>query len=222
MLTIGIAAGPAGGKSTVAAILAEMGATWINADKIAHQVLQEPEIVEQLIAYFGPQIVGSDGKIDRRSLSKLVFGDDDLSRQGLRYLESLIHPRTKQVIASQIVAAVKSGAQAVVLDIPLLFESGWVNQCDEVWFVDTSRDIQLAEAHRRGWTQENLNRRQSSQLDAEEKRRLSTRIIPNHGTLEDLKLQVKKRWGDCVNVSALGNPQSSVESHCQSYPLRGN
>jgi len=218
MIVIGVVAVPAGGKSTVAGYLADLGATWINADRIAHDVLQKPEIAAQAIDHFGEKIVASDGRIDRTALGRLVFGDDEHSTQGLRYLESIIHPATRKIILERLIDADRSNSIAAVLDVPLLFESGWANQCDEVWFIDTPESIQAAEAIRRGWTLEKLKLRQSRQLPIEEKRRLSTRLIPNDGTLESLKTRVEKIWTDCVLSTAVDAPQSTSENHC--HPSR--
>jgi dephospho-CoA kinase len=222
MKIIGVAAAPAGGKSTVAAHLAELGATWINADKIAHDVLQMPHVLAQIIHHFGSEIMGADGKIDRHKLGKLVFGDDDHSRSGLRYLESLIHPPTRELILKKIAAAREAGSLAVVLDIPLLFENGWASECDEIWFIDTAPEIQNQAAERRGWSAETLARRQARQLSITEKRRLSTRIIPNHGTLSELTGHVDKIWRDCVNASATDTSQLPLDSHCQPSRPRGH
>ncbi len=202
MIIIGIVGLPAGGKSTVAAQLAGFGATWINADKIAHEVLQSIEIATLVSDHFGAEVQDSEGKIDRRKLGKLVFGDDDSSRQGLIYLESLIHPKVKQLIALHLAVAEQSNAVAVVLDIPLLFETGWADQCDEIWFIDTLESIQFAEAERRGWTTDNLTLRQSRQLSSDEKRRRSTHILRNHNTLKDLQIQVEQRWHDCLQATS--------------------
>jgi dephospho-CoA kinase len=77
MIVLGIVGSPAGGKSTVAAYLQELGATWINADQIARGVLEEDEVQQQLIDHFGSDIAASDGRIDRSKLASRVFGDDD-------------------------------------------------------------------------------------------------------------------------------------------------
>jgi len=221
MLIIGIAAPPAGGKSTVARHLAQRGAVWINADQIAHQVLENPVIVQQVIQEFGADVASEDGKIDRHKLAKRVFGDDDTSRLGLRYLESVLHPPTRRVIHDKIKAAADAKSPAVVLDIPLLFENDWAKECDEIWFIDTAPEIQRAEALRRGWTDDNLSRRQSRQLSLDEKRRLSTRIIPNHGTLQELIGHVDRLCEDFVSRSAIDPAQSLEHSHYQPPDTRG-
>lgn len=222
MKIIGVVAAPAGGKSTVAAHLADLGATWIDADKIAHDVLELPSVSVPVIDHFGPDILGSDGKIQRHKLGKLVFGDDDRSRSGLRYLESLIHPPTRELILKRIEEARGAGSRVVVLDIPLLFENGWAAECDEIWFIDTSPEIQNQAAQRRGWSTETLARRQARQLSITEKRRRSTRIIPNYGTLSELTGHVDKLWRDCVNASATDTSQLPLDSHNQPSRPRGH
>ncbi|MGV3483586.1 MAG: dephospho-CoA kinase, partial [Planctomycetaceae bacterium] len=115
-----------------------------------------------------------------------------------------------------------ANAPAAVLDIPLLFESGWANQCDEIWFVDTAPAIQRAAAEARQWTPQNLELRQSRQLSSQEKRRLSTRIIPNHEGISALKSHVERLWNNCVNSSAIEGPQSAAENHCRPSRTRGH
>jgi dephospho-CoA kinase len=222
MLIIGIAAAPAGGKSTVAAHLAALGATWINADKIAHEVLEMPLVIQRVTERFGADVLGADGKIQRHKLAKLVFGDDDDSRMGLRYLESLIHPPTRELILKRIAEARDAGTAATVLDIPLLFENNWAAVCDEIWFVDTAPEIQNQAAKQRGWSAETLASRQARQLSITDKRRLSTRIIPNHGTLSELTGHVDKLWRDCVNATATDTSQLPIDSHCQPSRPRGH
>ena len=218
MVIIGLSSVPAGGKSTVAAHLADLGATWINADRVAHEVLETPEVTARVVAYFGATIIGSQGQIDRRQLAKKVFGDDDSSRQGLRYLESLIHPFTRQLMTEMITQADQANACAVTLDVPLLFESGWAASCDEILFIDTPQRIQSNEAERRGWSAESLKLRQTRQLPSEDKRRLSTRTIPNNGTLADLKSQITMFWQQLTANLATIPASQSRDPHC--HPFR--
>jgi len=220
MVIIGLSSVPAGGKSTVAAHLADLGATWINADRVAHSVLETPAITQLVGDYFGSSIIGSQGQIDRRQLAKKVFGDDDPSRQGLRYLESLIHPSTRQLMTEMITQADQANACAVTLDVPLLFESGWAASCDEILFIDTPQRIQSREAERRGWSAETLILRQSRQMPIEDKRRLSTRSIPNDGALEDLKSQITMFWHELTTALARSQESNIVDPHCHPFRQR--
>ena len=209
MVIIGIVGQPAGGKSTVAQRLQANGATWINADKIAHQVLDMPEVTRRLVEYFGDAILDpdNDGKIDRARLGREVFGDDDGSRRGLTYLESVVHPETRAVITQRIEAALDQRVVAVILDIPLLFESHWDHCCDEVWCVDSDQHERRTRAARRGWDSEELARREKSQLDIQTKQRRSSVVIHNNGSLETLNETIDSLWSSILEQSeALPSP----------------
>lgn len=205
MILIGICGQPAGGKSAVAAILQRLGAVWVNADRIAHEVLANSAVVDQLVMRFGRAILDADGKIDRPTLGRIVFGDDEAAKAALRYLESIVHPMTRNRMKAEIAAAIDADAPVVVLDVPLLFESRWDVWCDEIWFIDTPRQRVVEAAKQRGWSVEMLDKRISNQFGIDEKRRLSTRVIDNHGTLEQLEVTVVAWWQE--NVGLVGEPQ---------------
>ncbi len=212
MFILGIVGSPAAGKSTVARRLEELGAVWINADLIARSVLEERGIQQQLIAHFGDQICGTDGQIDRGKLATLVFGDDDASRHALKYLEGLVHPRTRLLITRQLRDSAKQGMTAAILDVPLLFESGWDQSCDEIWCIDADRSIRMQRAIERGWTTGELNRRESNQLDINEKKRLSNFVIINDGSIQDLQAMVGRLWNTFLSRNTeLKSPRSI---HC--------
>lgn len=210
MLILGIVGSPAGGKSTVAKHLAELGATWINADQIARGVLEEDPIQRQLIAHFGSDIAGDDGRIDRTKLASLVFGDDASKRPALTYLEGLIHPPTRLIITDRLRSSMRQGAAVAVLDVPKLFESGWDRVCDEIWCVDSDRSIRLARARQRGWDDDQLRQREANQLDIEEKKRLSTVLIYNNGTLDELHETIDRRWSSFIRRQS----ELIQDSHC--------
>jgi dephospho-CoA kinase len=215
MMVIGICALPAGGKSAVAAALQRCGAVWVDADRIAHEVLEIPEAREQIVRQFGSAIAGADGKIDRPRLGEIVFRDDAAARAALKYLEAVVHPLVRRSMINEIAAAMRKNAPAITLDVPLLFESQWDLWCDEIWFVDTPRSTRLAAAARRGWSAEKLDQRAANQLNAEQKRRLSSRTISNEGTLEQLTAQIEALWALLVPTDS-----GAVGPHCRE-PLLG-
>lgn len=208
MILVGICGQPAGGKSTVAAILQRLGAAWVNADRIAHEVLANSVVIDQLVMRFGRAILGADGKIDRPTLGRIVFGDDEAAKTALRYLETVVHPETRDRMKTEIANAIDKNVSVVVLDVPLLFESEWDVWCDEIWFIDTPRRTVVSAAQWRGWSVEMLDKRISNQFGIDEKRRLATRIIDNHGSLEQLEASIGAWWQRVVGASFALPPAS--------------
>ncbi|WP_372716630.1 dephospho-CoA kinase [Novipirellula sp.] len=210
MIIVGIVGAPAGGKSTVARYLQGLGATWVNADLIAREVLNQPQVVAKLVERFGSEIADAEGKVNRLRLAELVFGDDDASRDALDYLESLTHPPTRNEILKQIRQSEAQGVHVLVLDVPLLFESKWDRACDEIWCVDSPWAHRLQRAEERGWNATQLSKRETNQLSIEEKRRLSHRVLSNEGSLEELFEQVRQLYAKLNDCS--GEP--TVDRHC--------
>lgn len=215
MWNIGLIGDIAAGKSTVAAHLETRGAVWIDADKIAKQALDEPEIRNRVAEHFGPrnfakaQCVLDDGTIDRKALASLVFGDDEPARRNLALLESWIHPWVRKVIGQEL-RDLAQQETVVVLDIPLLIESKWVLVCDEVWFVTASADLRQHRARQRGWDDDELSKRERKQLSAVVKRRHSQRVFSNNDSVEELKSEI-----DRIFAFPQSNPQKfSSPAHC--------
>ena len=179
MIIIGIVGSPASGKSTVAKRLEKLGGTWIHADSIAKEVLDEPKITELVIQHFGGEIQGDAGSIDRQKLAKAVFGDDEEKRRSLTYLESILHPETKKRISKEISLAKSADCPLVALEIPLMFESQWDLVCDEIWCVDAPIARRIAWAQARNWTAEDLRKRESNQIALKIKKELSNLVIIN-------------------------------------------
>ncbi len=210
MIILGIVGSPAGGKSTVAAHLQGLGATWINADLIAREVLGRDEVQTRLIDHFGSKITDNGGRIDRGKLASTVFGDDDAKRAALTYLESVIHPAVGRVITEQLQAASDQAAVAAILDVPLMFESHWDRCCDEIWCIDCARNLRLQRAAARGWDEVELTRREQNQMDIAEKRRLSNFIFINDGPLQQLTDTIDQRWSSLIGRQ----PQHNHDRHC--------
>jgi dephospho-CoA kinase len=217
MIVLGIVGSPAGGKSTVARHLEDLGATWINADEIARSVLEQDDVQRELLSHFGSEIAGSDGRIDRSQLASRVFGDDDSQRLALTYLESVIHPPTRRLILGELIASHRSGKAVAVLDVPLMFESGWDRCCDEIWCVDADPSLRLERARSRNWDEPQLRAREANQLDIDKKKRLSTAVIMNNGSLEQLYETTDRLWRSLV-----GRHQTLLsDSHCYDQDASG-
>ena len=231
MIVIGVIGSPAGGKSTVARRLRELGATWINADKIAHRCLDRAIVRDKMVQRFGPQILGNAGKIDRRALGGIVFGDDAEQRSALNYLESTVHPMARHLTLTRLTRAGRCGLIAAVLDAPLLLEADWGVMCDEVWCVDAPIELRATWIGTRGWNLDELRRRESRQLPISEKRRLSTHVIENDSNRDTLLQRTDRLWGELMAANAKPSEylqslrslrskklsQSDESTHCLNY-----
>lgn len=202
MTTIGLLGGVASGKSTVARLLAEHGAVVLDADRIAHEVLAMPEVVQALAEQWGESVLSADGMPDRSAIAEKVFGDSPAAIENRRFLEQLVHPRVRQQIRGRLaeLREQQRGGQkvtAAVLDVPLLLESGYRDDCDRLLFVDTPNDARTAHAEARGWAPYELAQREAAQKPLAEKRAAATDVILNDGALEALTTRVAEFWRNC-------------------------
>ncbi len=187
-MRVGLTGGVASGKSTVSAILAELGAVVIDADQIARDVVAggTPGLAA-VVAAFGPGLLTEDGDLDRPALARLVFDDEPARRR----LEAIVHPRVYAEIA-RIEGASPPGA-LVVHDIPLLAESGRAGDFDAVVVVDASEESQVRRmVDQRGWTEEQARARIAAQAGREERLGLATHVIDNSGSRDELRRQVEE------------------------------
>jgi dephospho-CoA kinase len=192
---VGIVGGIASGKSLVAAHLERQGAVVVDADKVAHEVLKLDEVKALARERWGETIFGKDGQIDRQSLGKIVFAPAPDGPRELKYLESLTHPRIGKLTLERIAQLSEEGrAAAIVLDVPLLFESGWNKICDKTIFVDAERALRESRAALRGWTPEDFARREAAQESLEAKRTLADVVIDNSGTPQATQHQIDRVW----------------------------
>lgn len=163
--------GPIGcGKSTVAAWLRELGATVIDADVVAREVVEPGEpALEAVIAAFGADLRRPDGSIDRAALGRIVFDDPE----ALVRLEAIIHPAVRPRILSTIARAEAARAPAVVIEAIKLVEGGLAELCDEVWLVTCDVAAQRSRLAGRGTAPDEVDRRLAAQGD------IRTRLAPN-------------------------------------------
>ncbi len=183
---IGIVGGIGSGKSAVAQWVARHARVEVlDADKLGHEALDVPSVQESLVQRFGSAIRNPQGGIIRSELARLVFGIEPSHLSARRDLEQIIHPEISQKITDGITQAAARGQEAVLLDAAILLEAGWRNKCDFVVFIDTPDAVRLERVQTyRGWSPEELKRRESSQWSLIEKRRESDLIVPNDGDLE--------------------------------------
>lgn len=202
----------------MAETLQDWGADWINADLIARDCLNQPEILQQLSERWGDNVIAETGQANRVKIADYVFGDHPGANESLRYLESLVHPETRIQIGKRIVSAASKRTPVALLDVPLLFESGWDLSCDAVWCIHASRENRLARSGNRGWDADELDRREAKQMAIETKMRLSNCVMQNDATLESLRQNLLLQWEKLVRIvgSQGGSGPVLGGGHCQS------
>jgi dephospho-CoA kinase len=185
---IGLCGGIGAGKSFVAAEFERLGCLVVDSDRLNTEVLQEPEVVQTLRAWWGAGVFDAEGGVDRRKVAEIVFADGTAKQR----LESLLHPLIARRRAAMIRAVRDNPAvTAIVIDSPLLLESNLHRECDTIVFVNTSESERLRRLRAgRGWTSEELKRREGWQKPLDEKRSQAEFVVENDGPVEQLRPQV--------------------------------
>ncbi len=184
-LRIGLTGGIASGKTTVANLFAALGVPVLDTDQIARDVVEPGQpALGQVVAAFGPDILGPDGRLDRPALRARVFADPDSRKR----LEAILHPAIRAELARQAEAA---GGPYQVWVIPLLVEGGQVDRVDRILVVDCPEEIQLARVMARdGETPESARAILAAQASREQRLAAADDVIVNDGTEADLAPQV--------------------------------
>jgi len=188
-IIVGIAGGIGSGKSLVAKLLGELGAVVIDADVMAHEELNTPEVRDTLVEWWGPTVIGSDGKADRKRIGAIVF-DNPTERARL---EGLVHPRIA-VRRDQIIERLSAdpAVKMIVMDAPLLYEVGLDRMCDSVIFVESDQAVRAERSEKtRHWVPSELARREKSQIPLDKKREKADHICNNNSDLPALRREVK-------------------------------
>ena len=192
---IGILGGIGSGKSTVAAEFVKLGCKVIDADKIAHELLEKKAVREKIVGLFGQAILDSAGKIDHRKLAEVVFADADK----LSSLNKTIHPlvlERAEVLIKQYNR--QNQVKAIVLDMPLLAEVGWAGRCNKLIFVDCKRQLRLDRAKKMGFDKNQFKIRENFQISLDIKAGLADNIVDNNSGLLALAKQVAGIFSDTV------------------------
>lgn len=191
-LRIGLTGGIGSGKSTVAALLAELGAHVVDTDAISRQLTATGgAAMPAIVQAFGPQMADADGALDRGRMRELVFQDPAAKLR----LEAILHPMIGEHTA--MAAAHAQPGQSVVFDVPLLTESThWRGRVDKVLVVDCTEQTQVQRVvQRSGWTPAQVERVMAQQARREQRRDIADAVILNDGlTLEELRGAVTAVW----------------------------
>ncbi|MEN8128367.1 MAG: dephospho-CoA kinase [Planctomycetota bacterium] len=185
---IGILGGIGSGKSTVAAAFADLGCVVVDADVMAHELLDEPDVSAILADRWGMEVLDAAGHADRRRIAEKVFG----SQEELDFLQRLIHPHVLKRSEAMLGAyQTDPNSRGIVLDMPLLLEVGWDKKCDFLVFVDCS------EAKRRERIAKNakidiqqLKKRGNFQIFLDKKKQKAHYVINNNSDKSDITEQV--------------------------------
>ncbi len=188
---IGIVGGVASGKSMVAEMLGSLGAKVIDADEMAHDLLERPEIKGRVLERWGNGILGRDGKIDRGRLASIVFSSD----KALKELTDLLHPPILESIRKEVERAVKGKeSRPLVLDAALLLETGLDNVCDLIIFVEAGPEVKEERARLKGWPPGEVQKREGFQLPESRKKERAHFVVNNNSSKEETFRQLKDFW----------------------------
>ena len=200
-LVVGVTGSIACGKSAVTEMLEEKGAPLIDFDRIAREVVEPgTKALEQIVEYFGRQVLSEDGTLDRSKLSKIVFGDLEKRKK----LESFTHPPIYEAFFQQVNAIAAKDPQAIIqVAVPLLIELNLQFLFDRIIVVYLSPEEQIRRlAARDGISEEEASTQISSQLSPEEKLPFADFVIRNDGSLEETREQVEQTWEQLKTIQA--------------------
>ena len=205
-LIIGLTGGIACGKSTVTQLLQRRGADIIDLDQIGHELLKaNSPVMKQLLKTFGPEVLDLSGDVNRTKLGKIVFADP-LARQ---QLNDIVHPEIHRISRQLAQSKVKNQADCiVVIESPLLIESGGYRSVDYVVLVSATPDQQIVRLMKRSleqnktMTQLDAEKRLAAQMSLKEKMAYADYIVDNQGDLTELGKQVDQLWLVLTNLNS--------------------
>ena len=195
MRVIGLTGGIAAGKTVVADRLAELGAVRIDADRLAREVVEPgtPALAD-IARRFGDAVIGADGALDRAALGVIVFQDPSARRD----LEAITHPAVRSLSARRMAEAGEADPDAIVVyDIPLLVESGRVDEFDRILVVHAPRAERIRRlVELRGMAPEEAERRIDLQASDEERLRVADDVIDSGVSLASTREQTDRLWAN--------------------------
>src|SRR5919112_3359025 len=191
-MRVGLTGGIASGKSTVAALLRELGAVVVDSDRLAREVV-EPGTpgLAAVVEAFGPEILDAEGRLDRPRLGAIVFREPERRAE----LNGIVHPLVRERAAAVIAAAPDDSV--VVQDIPLLVETGQQKNFHLVLVVDAPQDVRLQRmTEHRGMTEADARSRMAAQASRQDRLAAADVVLPNAGTREELLAAVDRLWNE--------------------------
>jgi dephospho-CoA kinase len=209
MLKVGLTGNIAAGKSSVARIWRELGATVIDADALARKaVAPGTPALRQIASRWGTRVLAPDGSLDRAALREIVFHRPEERRA----LESIVHPAVAELREREYRLARERGGRIVVSEIPLLFEVGMEGEFDRIVLVDAPVAVRRERLIReRGLSSDEADRMIAAQMPAEEKRARADHVIENSGSSDELRTAAERVWRDLGQRS--DRPLLRVDMH---------
>jgi len=188
MLRIGLTGGIGSGKSTVAAMLRDRECLVLDADSLAHELLEPgQDAYNEVVREFGQSVLTKGGTVDRKRLGAIVFGDPEKRAR----LEGILHPRIQDITAKWFAALDRSGGPEVAFDnAALIFEAGSKKNLDRVVVCWCRPDQQLERLRDRGLSLEEAQRRIAAQMPIDDKRALADDVIDCSGKIPETERQV--------------------------------
>jgi dephospho-CoA kinase len=209
MLRVGLTGGIATGKSTVAAILRELGCRLLEADKMAHGLIEPgAPAYDDVVREFGRGILTPDGRVDRSKLGAIVFADP----KRLARLNDIVHPLVLSAQDGELTAIERAEPHAIAMvEAALLIEAGYTDRLDCLVVTWCTPEQQLARLTRqdagmgaaRGLTIEQARQRIAAQMPLEEKRRMADEVIDCSGSLEQTRKQTVALFAKLKGMEAV-------------------
>jgi dephospho-CoA kinase len=195
---IGLMGAIGSGKSAVASAFGQLGCAIIDADKMALDLLEKKDRIDTISEVFGGQVLNPDGSIDRKKLADEAFSDP----ASLEQLNSILHPtvlsQTQQLIDRYRAAPEVS---AIVLDVPLLMETGWHTRCNVLVFIESLPEIRIQRVTQKGrFSADQIKKREKFQISLDKKREIAHYIIQNNSDLAGLTDQVARIYSAIMKV----------------------
>lgn len=192
MRTIGLTGGIASGKSTVTNFFKAKGVPVIDADLLGHRTYEPGTgTFKAVVSAFGPDLVATDGTIDRRVLGSKVFGKPE----ELKRLTDIVWPGIRRLAEQELAALDRAGQPVAVLEAAVMLEAGWEDLCDELWVVVVEPDIAVQRlATRNGLDESAARARIASQLTNAERVTKADVVIENNHDLESLEQAIQQAW----------------------------
>jgi len=201
---MGLTGGIASGKSAVGALLRDMGFRVLDADSLAHKLMEPGQAAhDEVLKEFGAGLADANCRIDRAKLASIVFGDP----AKLARLNAIIHPRVEEMVFRQFDEWESSGIRDVVfVEAALLIEAGIAKKLDGLVVAFCEPEQQLSRLRARGMSDVEAKRRIAAQLPVREKLRHATESVDCSGTLEETRAQVRALAAKLRKLTAQGSP----------------